>query len=116
MRTAGLTPPRMPTWPTPDTSERRWPINREVGDLADALPGCEPLWTFVRYDAPLEAKWLETNLGKTYTPLEIAALARLDDDRQVPRLYEIGEGAGDLMIRPEHFRDVFDPQTPSSRR
>jgi hypothetical protein len=90
-------------------SPRRWPINREVGDLAGALPGRDPLWTFVRYDAPLEAAWLKANLGKTYTPLEIAALARLDDDRQVPKLYEIGEGAGDLLIRPEHFKAVFDP-------
>ena len=27
MRTAGFRPPRMPTWPTPLSSARRWPIS-----------------------------------------------------------------------------------------
>jgi hypothetical protein len=92
------------------SSPRHWPINRDIGDLTGALPGHDPLWTFVRYDAPLEAAWLKEHLGRSFSPIEIAGLGRLDDDRRVPQLYEIGEQAGEVLIRPEHFPDVFDPK------
>jgi hypothetical protein len=86
-----------------------WPINRDVGGLENALPGCAPLWTFVRYDAPLEEKWLADHIGETFTPENLAKLARLDDETHVPELFRIGQAAGDALIRPEHFPDVFDP-------
>ncbi len=94
------------------TSPRRWPINSEIGALEDSLPGCAPLWTFVRYDAPLEAAWIEQHLGRVYPAGELAALARIDDDRRVPELYAIGQDAGRSLIRPEHFPAVFDPAEP----
>ncbi len=91
------------------TSPRRWPINSEIGELEGALPGCDPLWTFVRYDAPLERAWLEKHLGQTYSAPDLAKLARIDDDRTVPELFSIGQRAGDALIRTEHFADIFDP-------
>jgi hypothetical protein len=91
-------------------SPRRWPINRDQGDLANALPGGEPLWTFVRYDAPLEATWLKTHLGTSYSPVELTKLGRIDDDSRVHELFEIGQQAGGALIRPEHFPEVFDPK------
>jgi len=37
------------------TSQQPWRINGEVEGLSDSLPqGMSPLWTFQRYDAPLE--------------------------------------------------------------
>jgi hypothetical protein len=90
-------------------SPQRWAINRDIGDLSNALPLGQALWTFVRYDAPLEAAWLKDHLGRTYSSIELAALARLDDDRRVPELYAIGEAAGDALIRPGHFPDAFNP-------
>ncbi len=90
-------------------SPRSWPINSEIGGLEASLPGCAPLWTFVRYDAPLEAAWLEKHLGQTYTPSALATLGRIDDDRTVPELFQIGQRAGDALIRPEHFADIFNP-------
>ena len=36
-------------------------------------------------------------------------LNRLDDDTQVPALYDIGLRVGDALIKREHFRDCFDP-------
>jgi hypothetical protein len=90
-------------------SPRRWPINRDVGDLSGALPAGEPMWTFVRYDAPLEAAWLEQHLGMTPSPALLARLARLDADELTPQLYEIGERAGAALIEAGHFRDVFNP-------
>ena len=95
-------------------SPRRWPINRDLGDLALSTPaGHDPLWTFVRYDAPLEAGWLKDHLGTDYSAERLAALGRIDDDRQVPELFDIGQRAGAALIRPEHFADAFDPAAPA---
>jgi hypothetical protein len=90
-------------------SPRRWPINRDVGGLENSLPCQAPLWTFVRYDAPLEAPWLETHIGERFTPAVLAKLAKLDDETQVPELFRIGQKAGAALIRADHFPDVFDP-------
>lgn len=92
------------------TSPQPWRINSEVGDLADSRPaGYPPLWRFVRYDAPLEADWLEGRLGRRYDPRRLGALSRLDDGRQAPELLEIGRQAGGLQIKPEHFPMGFAP-------
>jgi uncharacterized protein len=90
-------------------SPQPWRINSELGGLENARVGRAPLWTFVRYDAPLEIGWQKQHLAKDYSAEEIARLARMDDDRVVPELYEIGERAGAALIRPAHFPDVFDP-------
>jgi len=90
-------------------SPQPWKINNQIESLVNVRPGIAPLWTFVRYDAPLEEKWLETHLHKTYSAPDLARLARMDDDRQVPELYEIGESAGAALINPEHFPAIFDP-------
>ena len=86
-----------------------WPINRDVGGMENSLPGCDPLWTFVRYDAPLEVKWLQDHIGETFAPEVLTKLARLDDETQVPELFRIGQAAGQALIRPEHFPDAFNP-------
>ncbi|HEY3800441.1 MAG TPA: patatin-like phospholipase family protein [Caulobacteraceae bacterium] len=90
------------------TSPQPWPINREVGSLADVEP-CPPLWTFVRYDAPLETRWLAAHMDRPPADADLPKLARLDDDRQVPALYDIGLKVGDRLIKAEHFADKFDP-------
>jgi predicted acylesterase/phospholipase RssA len=94
------------------TSPQPWMINREVGTLEGASPG-PPLWTYVRYDAPLEAAWLAQHLDDPPPASQLPKLARLDDDTQVPALFDIGRRVGERLILPEHFRDVFDPAPPS---
>jgi len=94
------------------TSPQPWPINSEVGSLA-AVDPCDPLWTFVRYDAPLEEHWLAQHLADPPPAALLPKLARLDDDRQVPALYDLGLRAGDALVKPEHFPDAFDPPRPS---
>jgi len=90
------------------TSPQPWRINGEIGSLQGEAPAA-PLWTFVRYDAPLEARWLAEHM-KTPPPAGLLPkLARLDDDRQVPALYEIGLKVGEKLVKPEHFPDAFDP-------
>ena len=90
------------------TSPQPWTINSEVQGLAGMQP-CTPLWTFVRYDAPLEAHWLAAHLEDPPAPELLPKLSRLDDDRQVPALYSLGLRAGEALVKPEHFADVFDP-------
>ena len=92
------------------TSPQPWHINSEVGDLQEATTGNPPLWTFVRYDAPLEAGWLKDHLNEEPSADALKALGRLDDDSQIPALYELGLKAGETLIRPAHFADIFDPR------
>jgi hypothetical protein len=91
------------------SSPQPWRINGQLEGLVNSRPGCAPLWTFVRYDAPLEAGWLKNHLGEDFSADQVAKLSRMDDDRMVPELYRVGEKAGAALIRPEHFADIFDP-------
>jgi len=91
-------------------SPRPWRINSEVGGFEDARPaGMAPLWTFIRYDAPLEAGWLQRNLGRTVEPRTLAALQKLDDDAQIPLLHQIGLEAGERQVRAADYPQGFDP-------
>ena len=47
-------------------SPQPWHINGEIDGLQNSLPGCAPLWTFVRYDAPLEAPWLKAKISEDF--------------------------------------------------
>jgi len=87
-----------------------WYINSEIGDQRDARPkGFPPLWTFLRYDAPLEMRWLKTHLDRDFSDKQMLELERMDDDRQIPTLYDIGQAAARLQIKPEHF-EGFSPR------
>ncbi len=91
-------------------SPQPWHINSEEADHAGAAPAFHrPLWTFLRYDAPLQQDWLKTHIGRDYSDREIAVLQRLDDEKQIEPLFDIGTQAARLQIRPEHFEDVFAP-------
>jgi len=87
-----------------------WYINSELGDMRAARPnGYPPLWTFLRYDAPLEMRWLKTHLDRDFSEKQMLGLERMDDDRQIPTLYEIGQAAAELQIEPAHL-DGFYPR------
>lgn len=90
-------------------SPQPWPINSEVGSLSGVDP-CAPLWTYVRYDAPLEEQWLAQHLQDPPPAAMLPKLARLDDDRQVPALHELGRRVGEVLVKPEHFAKAFDPK------
>ena len=93
-------------------SPQPWHINGEVGSLSGAAPAA-PLWTFVRYDAPLEAHWLSQYMTTPPADELLPKLSRLDDDRQVPALYDIGLKVGEKLVQPAHFPDAFDPPAPA---
>lgn len=90
------------------TSPQPWPINSEIGDLAGVAPTA-PLWTFVRYDAPLEQAWFKRNLGQAPAERMLHAYSRIDGAANIPALFGLGQEAGDKLIRPEHFDQRFDP-------
>ncbi len=92
------------------TSPSPWPINSEIGDLSGARPkGVAPLWTVLRYDAPLEKRWLKDKLDMTVSDVDMIQLVRMDDDRIIDRLHDIGAKAADIQIQPGHFADAFAP-------
>jgi|SRR6185312_13010406 len=90
-------------------SPQPWHINSEVGGLEHSTPNCaSPLWTFVRYDAPLEAPWLREHLGEEFAREQLVKLGKMDDQTMVPELYRVGNKAAWGLIQPQHF-DGFDP-------
>jgi uncharacterized protein len=95
-------------------SPRPWKINNQIETLTNSRPGIAPLWTFLRYDAPLEDAWLQEHLHKSYSPRALARLTRMDDDRQVDELYALGELAGETLIRADDFPGVFNPDPPAT--
>ena len=91
-------------------SPNPWIINSEVGALAGMRPGgAAPLWTVIRYDALLEPKWLDRELGLRFEGKAMAKLLRMDDDRQIPQLHEIGASAAARQVVPDHFPPAFAP-------
>ena len=75
-------------------SPQPWAINSEIGSLEDAAPGA-PLWTFVRYDAPLELQWLAQHMDD---PPPDDMLPEALPPRRRPH------GAGALQHRPDGRR------------
>jgi hypothetical protein len=91
-------------------SAQPWPINSEIGDGTPPPAGHKPLWTFQRYDSPLEKGWLKNNLGLDYDDKQMSRLERLDDERIISELFEIGTAAAAHQVRAEHFPDPFAPR------
>jgi hypothetical protein len=76
----------------------RWPINSEIGDLVEAEPPFGAQFRFLRYDAKLEADWLDDTLGVSLTSREIARIRRFDDPGAIALLYDIGVRAANVQI------------------
>lgn len=89
-------------------SPQPWTINSEVGSFSGAPPG-PPMWTFVRYDAPLEAGWMQRTLGQAPTDEVLKRYMKIDGAANIPGLLDLGAAVGAVTIKPEHFADVFDP-------
>lgn len=86
----------------------RWRINSEIGDFAGEVLGGRPLLGFVRYNMPLEAEWLETELGLGITSRELARLRRFDDPAHMQKLHAMATKVAERQVRPEHFSAPFD--------
>jgi hypothetical protein len=80
-----------------------WPINREIGTLADEIIPGGQLFKFVRYDVRLEKDWLAENFDRRISEKQIAKLKEFSDPANIAYAHEIGRQAARRQVKPEHF-------------
>ena len=99
------------------TSPSPWPIDSEVGDLADGCLTPQPSLHYQRYDVVLSPGWLERNLGQHISANDIAQLAHIDRPALIPRLLELARIAAARQVQPDHLPRSFDrPPTDTPER
>ena len=81
-----------------------WPINSEVGTLADDMPPGGKLFRFFRYDVRLEQDWLKSELGVSVSARDVLRFRTMDDPKIVDDIFEIGRLAADHYVRPEDWK------------
>ncbi len=85
-----------------------WPLNGEIGTMADDRPPYgRPLLAFERYDARLDAPWLEAELGLVVPEARLEQARRLDEPAAAELLHEIGRRAAERFVRPETLRALM---------
>jgi predicted acylesterase/phospholipase RssA len=84
-------------------------IDAEIGDLAEDQLGPAPLLRYLRYDMLMSRDWMRRETGASLTEEDIAALDRIDDSANVPRLLELARAAAARQVRIEHLPASFDP-------
>jgi uncharacterized protein len=82
-------------------------IDREILKAAPPLSG-GPLLHYVRYNVFFERQWGAEHLGLDWSEEQIAALALMDEPRNMPVLDGIGRVAGSKLVKAEHFVPAFD--------
>ncbi len=80
-----------------------WPINSEIGTLADDAPPGGKLFRFVRYDVRLEQDWLKSELGISVSASDVIRFRTMDDPGIVKDIFEIGRVAADHYVKSEHW-------------
>jgi uncharacterized protein len=80
-----------------------WPINSEIGTLADDAPVGGKLFRFLRYDVRLESDWLKSELGLDISEQDVLRLRTMDDPGIVQDMFAIGRAAADRFVKPEHW-------------
>lgn len=85
-----------------------WIINSEVGDMSGLdLPG-GPLFESARYDILLEQDWLQRELGRSFSTVQIGSLRQLDEAANVDLLYELARKAAQKQVSADHLGLVVD--------
>ena len=80
-----------------------WPINSEIGSLADELPPESRWFRFMRYDVQLEQPWIEAKLGTSLTEERVAAYRNMDDPKIIQPIYELALEAAQKQVKVTHF-------------
>jgi hypothetical protein len=80
-----------------------WPINSEIGTLANDMPPGGKMFRFLRYDVRLEKDWLARELNYAVTDERLAGLRGMDDPGLVGELYKIGCLAAEKQVKLEHL-------------
>ena len=80
-----------------------WPINSEIGSLADEMPCGQRWFRFMRYDVGLERPWFRDNLGLDLSEETVASYRNMDDPSIIQVIYEHAVEAAAKQVKPEHF-------------
>ena len=81
-----------------------WPINSEIGDLADELPPGQPLVpVHALRRAARAAVVRRTKLGKTSPRRCVASYRNMDDPSIIEPIYELACEAAEKQVKVEHF-------------
>ena len=89
-------------------SPTAWPIDAEIGNLAEDHITQNPLIHYLRYDAFLDAQWLEERIGLCLTPEELLSIQSIDRPDLAARYLDVGRRAAESLIRSDHFPACFD--------
>jgi len=85
-------------------------IDGEIGDLKDDLLAGTPgkgLFSYLRYNMWLENGTLKALMKKEYSSKEIDDLVEMSNAASRFELNEIGIKAAEVLVKEEHFPDVF---------
>lgn len=93
---------------------RAWPINSEIGSMDGELLGgstgadAKAFLSFIRYDTPLEEKWLQEHCPEVLSeapnaPEVLAGLQQLDRPDLADDLYNLGQIAAKRQVAGDDF-------------
>ena len=71
-----------------------WPINSEIGTLADEMPFGHHWFRFMRYDLGLERPWFLKYLDKDLAEDVVAGYRNMDDPEIIDMIYDLACGSG----------------------
>jgi hypothetical protein len=80
-----------------------WPINSEIGSLANEMPFGHHWFRFMRYDLGLEKPWLLKYLDKDLTEDVVAGYRNMDDPSIIQTIYDLAVEAAERQVKPCHF-------------
>lgn len=85
-----------------------WEIDSEIGDLRhDQLCG-NKIFTYLRYNAMFDSKWLRDAAGMEIEQDRCETLEKMDKPENVDDLSDIGRLVANVQVRQEHFPASFD--------
>jgi hypothetical protein len=85
-----------------------WIIDRAVGDMKLDSQSGPQLATYVRYNVPLEPRWLKEELGRELSSKEIEQIRKMDDPSNMTDLVALGGLAAAKQVKAEHLPAAFD--------
>ena len=80
-----------------------WPINSEIGTLADEMPFGHHWFRFMRYDLGLEKPWFLKYLDKDLTEDVVAGYRNMDDPEIINTIYDLAVEAAERQVKVCHF-------------
>ena len=80
-----------------------WPINSEIGTLANEKPFGHHWFRFMRYDLGLERPWFLEHLDQDLTENVVAGFRNMDDPSIIQTIYEHAQEAAKRQVKVEHF-------------